>query len=99
MKELPIVKRVMILLELGDAGKIGSFYNKQKIKAEKAIRDLGRNKVTLENSHKDLLEDFNDQKEDLDEKLAEAYISVSPEDVKNHGAMLLFETTYWKKGH
>ena len=95
--ELAIVKKVMAILELGDAGKIGSFFNKQKSKADKAIRDLRRNKLTLKNIHKDDIEDLNDSLEDLNESLADAYLNVTPKDVKNHEAMSLFEVSYWDK--
>ena len=93
--EFAIVKRIMAKLQLGDAGKLGSFFAKQVKNAEKAIRDLERNKVTLKNQYNDDVQDVKDQIEDATEALNDAYENVSPEDVKNNAAMLKFEETYW----
>ena len=93
--ELAIVKKVMTFLELGDAGKIGSFFQRQKVNAEKTIRDLKRNKITLINAYNDVIQDLKDKKEDFDEELLEAYLNVAPENVKNHKAMADFESIYW----
>ena len=93
--ELAIVKRIMAKLQLGDAGKLGSFFAKQVKNAEKAIRDLERNKVTLKNQYGDDVQDLKDQIEDATEALQDAYDAVVPEDVKNNAAMAAFEQVYW----
>ena len=94
--EMKIVKAIMIKLQLGDAGKLGSFFAKQVKNAEKNIRDLERNKVTLKNEYNDDVQDVKDQIEDATEALNDAYEAVSPDDVKNNAAMLAFEDVYWR---
>ena len=93
--EFAIVKAIMVKLQLGDAGKLGSFFAKQVKNAEKSIRDLDRNKTTLKNQYNDDVQDVKDQIEDANEALVDAYENVSPDDVKNNAAMLKFEDTYW----
>lgn len=95
--ELGIVKKVMAFLQLDEAGKIGSFFEKQVKIAEKAIRDLNRNKVTLENAHKDRLEDFQGKMEDAKENLDQAYRNVTLADISNNAAIARFEETYWER--
>lgn len=95
VKQLGIVKKVMAFLKLDEAGKIGNFFEKQIKIAEKAIRDLKRNKVTLENMHKDLIEDFDGRIEDAKINLQEAYRNVTLEDVANNAAIADFQDTYW----
>ena len=94
--ELAIVKRIMAKLQLGDAGKMGSFFGKQLKNAEKAIRDLERNKITLKNQYNDDVQDVKDQIEDAAEALVDAYDNVTPDDVRNNAAMLSFEKSYWQ---
>ena len=93
--ELAIVKKIMELLKLGEAGKIGNFFSKQVKNSEKAIRDLKRNKTTLKNSYEDNVEDLNDQLVDAKEAVSDAYMNVSVDNVKTNAAMANFEIEYW----
>lgn len=94
-KKLSIVEKIMRKLQLGDEGKIGSFFEKQVDKSRKAIRDLNRNKETLKNRYEDDVTDLKDKLQDAQEALNDAYENVTPEDVKSNAAMLEFESTYW----
>jgi chaperonin cofactor prefoldin len=93
--DLAIVKKIMELLQLGEAGKIGAFFSKQIKDSEKAIRDLKRNKTTLENAYNDDVEDLTDQLQDAKEAVNDAYMAVTAEDVKTNAAMNSFADTYW----
>jgi len=95
-KKLGIVEKIMRKLQLGDEGKIGSFFDKQVKKSEKAIRDLKRNQETLKNRYEDDVVDLKDKLQDAQEALKDAYENVTPEDVHNNAAMLEFESTYWR---
>lgn len=94
-KKLGIVEKIMRKLQLGDEGKIGSFFDKQVKKAEKAIRDFKRNQETLKNRYEDDVVDLKDQLQDANEALADAYEAVTPDDVHNNAAMSAFEDVYW----
>lgn len=95
VKELAIVKAIMEKLQLGDEGKIGSFFTKQVKSSEKAIRDLNRNITTLKNRYDDDVQDLEDKIQDAQEALVDAYQAVTPEDVPNNAAMAEFADTYW----
>ena len=95
--ELGIVKKIMAKLQLGDAGKIGSFFAKQVKSCDRSIRDLRRNLETLKNQQSDDKLDLNDKLDDAKEALVDAYENVSPDDVKTNAKMGDFETTYWKR--
>jgi len=92
---LQIVKTIMTKLQLGDEGKLGYFFDKQIKEANKAIRDLKRNKETLENSYKDKFEDLNDKLEDATVALDEAYTDVDPENLKTNADAANFQDEYW----
>lgn len=93
--ELAIVKRIMAKLKLGDAGKLASFFEKQVKGATKSIRDLGRNKTTVENSLEDRLQDLNDKLEDATEAVVDAYDAVTADDVKTNQSRADFTSVYW----
>lgn len=97
MVKLAITKRVMAAFKLGDEGKMDNFYLKQIKNAEKSIRDLKRNKGTLENAYNDEVDDINDQLTDAKEALAESYKAVTPDDVKSNAAVADFESKYWNR--
>lgn len=94
---LGITKKVMAILKLGDSGKIDNFFLKQVKNCEKSIRDLKRNKVTLENSYKDEVEEIQEQLEDAKEALQESYKNITSEDVKTNALASKFEEVYWNR--
>jgi phage shock protein A len=94
---LSITKRIVAKFKLGDEGKLNNFFMKQIKECSKAIRDLKRNKVTVENSYNDSIDDLKERLEDAKEALKLSYEDVNPENVSTNAAALEFSKTYWNK--
>lgn len=93
--DLPLVKKVLAFLKIGEDGKIANFFGKEVSKFEKAIRDINRNKTTIENSYKDAVDDLNDKLADAEESVKEALLAITSEDVKTNDAANNFSSIYW----
>lgn len=96
MMELPIVKKVLAFLNIGEDAKIGNFFAKEVKKAEKFIRDLKRNLTTYENAYNDSVDDVNEKLVDAREAVEEAKIAITVDDVKTNDAANAFSEVYWR---
>ena len=96
MMELPIVKKVLAFLNIGEDAKIGNFFAKEVKKAEKFIRDLKRNLTTYENEYNDSVDDVNEKLVDAREAVEEAKIAITVDDVKTNDAANTFSEVYWR---
>lgn len=96
IKELAIVKKVMEVLKLDEAGKINTFFQKEVKTFNRYIDGLKANKevLTLEFQQKE--NKLNDDIEDAKEALENAYTSITMEDVRNNEAMSNFSNYYWE---
>ena len=68
VKEFAIVKRIMKLLKLDDAGKINKFFAKEVKNAETGIRDIKNYISALKNQYEANVAKINDKIEDAKEK-------------------------------
>lgn len=95
IKELAIVKRIMSILKLDDAGKIEKFF-RQEIKSFKFnITKLESNIKVLEIKHQDEMTQIESDIEDAEARVEAAYDNISVEDVSNNAAMAQFSGKYW----
>lgn len=97
VKEFAIVKRIMKLLKLDDAGKINKFFAKEVKNAETGIRDIKNYISALKNQYEANVAKINDKIEDAKENVAAAYEAVTPTDVINNEAMERFSSTFWMR--
>ena len=97
VKEFAIVKRIMKLLKLDDAGKINKFFAKEIKNAETGIRDIKNYISALKNQYEANVAKINDKIEDAKENVAASYEAVTPTDVINNEAMERFSSTFWMR--
>ena len=71
--QLPIVKRIMIALNLGDEGRVGHFFNRIIKKAERQITALESNKDVLKLEYKNDMIDIDERIEDAEINLESTY--------------------------
>ena len=90
-----LIKEIMAILKLDDAGKLEKFF-KNEIKALKSeIKVIETNKRTAEIQYENNLAEIDDRIEDAEEALKDAYRAVKIEDINNNDAMKQFSTKYW----
>lgn len=87
--------KILAFLKLDEAGKIGSFLDKEVKKLGKAISNHKRNLDKYISERQEEIENLNDKLEDAKEALEDAYIGISLDNVKNNDAMDRFSSTYW----
>ena len=93
--EFAIVKSIMKLLKLDDAGKINKFFSKEVKKAETTIRDIKNYIAALKNTYESEMQKLADQIEDAKESVEASYQAVTPENIVNNEAMERFSSSYW----
>jgi len=97
VEEFGIVKIIMKVLKLDDAGKISKFFAAQVKDAKRAITQLEANSkaFTLQfDIDKDSLENA---LEDAEQVFEQAYENVTPEDVVNNEAITYYSDLYWNR--
>lgn len=93
--EFAIVKKVMALLGLDDAGKVNKFFSYLKKQDERAIAQLEANKKSDKLQYDIDVEDLEAQIEDAADAVEAAYLNVKPEDVQTNADIEGFSSTYW----
>jgi hypothetical protein len=91
-----LLGKIMKILKLDEAGKIGTFLEKEVKICNNEIKALGHNKSALEfnfNSKKDTL---NDKIEDAKEAVEAAYTSIKLSDIENNEAQASFREKFWQ---
>ena len=91
-----LLGKIMKILKLDEAGKIGTFLEKEVKICNNEIKALGHNKSALEfnfNSKKDAL---NDKIEDAKEAVESAYTNIKLSDIENNEAQASFREKFWQ---
>lgn len=91
----PIVKTIMHLLKMDDAGQINKFFEKEVKRLKIDIKTLEGNKTVVIMNRDRSIEALNDSLEDAKQNLEDARLAVTVEDVKNNGAIEYFRDFYW----
>jgi len=92
---LNITKRVKALLNISDEGKINHFYLKQRSQLQKDIKYLKKNLGIMKDQHEDELEKLEEQLEDAQVRVVEAYNGVRVEDVDTNEKAAIFAEKFW----
>ena len=90
-----LLGKIMKILKLDEAGKIGTFLEKEVKICNNEIKALGHNKSALEfnfNSAKDAL---TDKIEDAKEAVEAAYTNIKLSDIENNEAQASFREKFW----
>lgn len=94
-----ITRKIMELFNLGDSGKLDSFFTRVTKSLNRDITALETNKRTIRFNAKQREDELKDQLEDAQDSLQEAYLAVSPEDVKTNEDQKSFMDFYLKNIH
>lgn len=94
VKSLGIVKAVMAFFNLGEEGKLASFFGKLIRQYEKAIQALKHNLSTVNFNHERNLENLNEQLQDANDNLEDAYRNVDIERIKTNADQDSFMKIY-----
>ena len=95
--ESAIVKKIMAMLKLDEAGKINKFFKKEIKAFQNEIRDINNLLIAEKARYEATLDKLRDSIEDAKENVIAAYHSITLENVVNNEAMQQFSSTYWKK--
>jgi predicted nucleic acid-binding Zn-ribbon protein len=87
--------RILAILKLDEAGKVGSFLEKQVKLINKSILVHQKNLEKFISNVKEEIEQLEEKLEDAKEALDEAYTAITLEDVHNNEAMNEFSSYYW----
>lgn len=97
MTKLNIVQKVLALLNITEEGKIENFFMKQRKSLEKDIKNLNKNLDTLEDQHKDAIDELNEKIEDARVRVNEAYTSIKVENIDTNEKANEFADLYWNR--
>lgn len=92
--EFAIVKRIMSILKLDEAGKISKFFESIVKDAKRAIAQLEANKKALAMQYDMDVDKFNEEIEDAGEAVEAAFDNVTLEDVKTNAEIENFKNVY-----
>ncbi|HEY8362838.1 MAG TPA: hypothetical protein VIK77_08140 [Tissierellaceae bacterium] len=95
-KPMGIVAKILSLLNITEEGRIDKFFGKQRSLLTKDIKNLNKNLDTLKNQEVDDLEELNEQLEDAEVRVEEAYTSVAIKDIATNEAASKFAIVYWE---
>lgn len=93
--ELAIVKSIMKILKLDDAGKLEKFFKGEIRTCKDYIAQLEANQSSFDLQYKIDMAKLDRDIDDATEEVEQAYFQVSPEDVVNNAACTSFSSIYW----
>lgn len=76
-----ITKKVLAKLNLTEEGRIDNFFEKIEKMYKRDIKNLNKNLDTIQDVHNDKIEELEEKLADANERLEEAYTSVTIEDI------------------
>lgn len=97
MEKKSIVERIMIALNLGEEGKIGHFFEKQRKTLNREITGLNKNIEAAEYNSSTRMDELNEKLEDATAELEAAYLNVTINDVDTNAKQDSFSSTYWHR--
>jgi len=90
-----LLGKIMKMLKLDEAGKVGAFLEKEVKVCNNAIKALGQNKSTLEFNFNNSKDELNDKIEDAKEAVEAAYTNIKLADIENNEAQASFREKFW----
>lgn len=94
--EFSLVRRILALLKIGDAGKLDSFFRKQVRNLERDVEALEHEKKSIAFEYERQQSTLKEQLEDAKNALSDAFIAVQPEDVADNAKQEVFAERYWR---
>jgi len=89
-----IVAKIMAALKLGEEGKIGSFFNKLESDFNREIKAIKHNISGLEFEHEQRIEKLNEELEDAEKAVEDAWMNVTADRVATNAAQDSFKHDY-----
>lgn len=89
-----IVQKITEFFKLGEAGKLDSFFSRIDKTLSRDIAAYKVNLTTLKFNHDTNVSELEDQLEDANDGLQDAYMSVDLEKIKTNEAQVLFQDIY-----
>jgi prefoldin subunit 5 len=89
-----IVAKIMAALKLGEEGKIGSFFNKLESDFNREIKAIKHNISGLEFEHEQRIEKLNEELEDAEKAVEDAWMNVTADRVATNAAQDSFKNDY-----
>jgi len=96
VKEFAVVKAIMAILKLDDAGKLGKFFNQEVKSSREAIAGLELNIQVKNLERKQQVNKSDKAIEDASDEVEGAYQSVKPENIDTNAKMTAFSYDYWE---
>ena len=90
-----LVKEIMAILKLDDAGRLEKFFKNEVKSLKSEIKVIENNKQTAALEYEMALSEIDDRIESAEEALKDAYRAVKIEDINNNDAMKQFSSKYW----
>lgn len=90
-----IVARIMRILKLDDAGKVQSFFDREKKKLSRDITTLNKNIENVKFNSERTLDEYREKLEDAEVALENAYAGVTLADIENNAKQEEFSGKYW----
>lgn len=90
-----LVSKIMSILKLDDAGKLSKFFEGEVKSIKNVIKAIEMNKQTAALQHEMALSEIDNQIEDAEEALSDAYTAVTVEEINSNDAMKSFSIKYW----
>ena len=90
-----LVAIIAAALNLGDEGKLASFFAREERDLERSIKGRETNILTLKHNRDSRVLEIEDQIEDQGQALEEAYTNITPEDVATNADQRSFSKQYW----
>lgn len=90
-----IVAKIMRILKLDDAGKIQSFFERERKKLNRDIVTLNKNIENTKFNSERTLDTYREQLEDAEDALDNAYADVKLSDIETNSSQETFSSKYW----
>ena len=92
-----LVRRIVNFFKLGEEGKVENFFAKQRKTMNREVQTLEKRIDTMEFSHKQKLEDYDDRIEDAEANVENAYLAVDVDSLGTNESLTEFAEVYWNK--
>lgn len=95
MSKLTLSEQIAAKLKLGDAGKINSFFQRERRELERSIRANQKNIEAAEYAAEQKTDELRYKLEDAVESVQSAYHNITPENVATNALQEQFSEVYW----
>lgn len=94
--EFNLINKIVAHNELGDAGKLETFFSKVRKNLTREIETLNKRVELLEFNYTRSMEDINDATDDANAAVGAAFLNVNVSDVASNADIDLLIPSYWR---